>query len=166
MHRNAHVSHLVHPGTAKERNGGVRRWAPFGSPSMRSPPPPANTQITLSPFQHLFMKLSSLYKKCVISHPRSWCWFAGRCPRHRWCRTLCRKSSTLRMKVNRVWMHRSESDAERGSFSPDGHSAVRVNVFYSLDVSVQLWVTVQVGCTAPLQVDSDITHYMWPWSTP
>ncbi len=42
-------------------------------------------------------------------------------------------------------------------FSPDGYSAVRVNVFYSLDVSVQLWVTVQVGCTAPLQVDSGIT---------
>lgn len=158
MHRSErkHVSYLVHPGTVKERNEGVRQWAPFGSPSTRSPPPPTNTQIILFPFQDLFIKLSRLCRKCMFSHPRSWCWFAGRCPHHRSCHTLCRKSNTL--NVNQVWMHTCESDVEWGFFLPDGYGAVRVDVFYSLDICVQLRVTVQVSCTAPLQVDSDITH--------
>lgn len=156
MHRSEgnDISYLVHPGTVKERNEGVRQWAPFGSPSTRSPPPPTNTQIILFPFQDRFIKLC---RKCMFSHPRSWCWFAGRCPHRRSCRTLCKRSDTP--NVNQVWTRICESDVERGTVLPDGHGAVRVDVFHSLDIRVQLRVTVQVSCTAPLQVDSGITHY-------
>lgn len=95
----------------------------------------------------------------MFSHPENWCWFVGRCPHHQLCHILCVKMKRRGVNVNQVWTHADLDQMWNESLClPDRHGAVCVNVFYSLNISVQLRVTVEIGCTAPLQVNRGITQ--------